>query len=317
MRPIDDVHIRRLDMSLLIVFDALLRSGRMSEVAREQGLTQSAVSHAVGRMREIFRDPLFVRNGSGVTPTPRARQLAEPIREAISAVRLAVRIGHGFDPAGSQRNFVIAAVDSLIAQVAPGLLRTLSAFAPGCRVSFVTLGLEALQEALAGGAVDLAVGAFGDGVPDTSQTDLYPETFLVVVRRGNPRVGDTLDLDLYCTLDHVLVSLSGNADGKVDAALTRLGRRRRVALVMPQFIPAFTTIAKSDAIMTAPSRVCRKLADLFDLRIFDPPLDVPGFRISVLRHRLSNGDPAVDWLETQVRQAMLPTAVPVGEEGAT
>ncbi len=297
-------------MSLLLVFDALLRSGKMSEVARELGITQSAVSHAVGRMREVFRDPLFVRNGSGVTPTPRARQLGEPIREALAAVRLAVRIGHGFDPARAERAFAIAAPDSIIAQIAPDLLRALAEEAPRCRVSFVTLSRDGAEAALAEGTIDLGVGFFGDGGGEGVVTELYGETFQVVVRRGNGRVGERLDLATYCALDHVLVSLSGDANGAVDTALAGLGLTRRVALVLPQFIPAFTTIAKSDALLTAPSRVCRKLADLFDLRVLPPPLEVPGFRMSILRHRLSGDDPAVGWLFGKVRASLVPAGAP-------
>ncbi|WP_099553289.1 LysR family transcriptional regulator [Hartmannibacter diazotrophicus] len=308
MRNIDNVHIRRLDMSLLVVFEALMRSGKMSAVADDLGLTQSAVSHAVGRMREIFRDPLFLRNGSGVTPTPRARQLADPISEALASIRLAIQIGHGFDPATSRRNFAIAAVDSAMTELAPELLTILADEAPSCCVTFMTMPMEAAIEAIATGAIDLAIGAFSKTrTPDgrTVPTALYKESFLVMARRGHPRIGDTLDLGLYCALDHILVSFTGDRHGAVDQVLGTIGAVRRIAMVMPQFIPAFAAVAKSDAILTAPLRVCRKLGDYFDLVAYPPPIQLPDFQMQILRHNLSMGDPAINWLEAHVRRSLL------------
>src|ERR1700736_982408 len=118
MDSIDDIHIRRLDLTLLIVFEKLLKARRMSAVAIEMGLTQSAVSHAVGRLRSVFDDPLFVRKGAGVEPTARAQLLGPPLAEALTSIRDAIQIGRHFDPETAIRQFTVAAPDTVVAKVA-------------------------------------------------------------------------------------------------------------------------------------------------------------------------------------------------------
>lgn len=290
-------------MTLLIVFDALMASGNMSAVARDLGLTQSAVSHAVGRLRQIFGDPLFVRRGAGVAPTPRSLELAEPIRDALAAVRRAVRIGQGFDPATSTRRFTISALDSLIAQVGAELLVTLTTLAPASRLVFRTLGRADAEAGVRDGEIDVAIGSFSPAAG--RQMLLYPERFLVAARRANPLIGETLDLDRYCALGHVLVSPAADSIGAVDPVLQRLGRSRRIVAVMPQFMPAFAAVAGSDAIITAPSRVCCKLASFMDLRVMEPPLEVPGFDLTILTSPQAADDPAIAWLTGRLQAILM------------
>lgn len=296
MKSIDDVHIRRLDMTLLLVFDGLMRTGKMSTVAAELGLTQSAVSHAVGRLRQVFGDPLFERRGAGVAPTARARQLSALIAEAVGAVREALRFGRTFDPGTAVRTFTIAALDSIIASVAPTILANLAGTAPHCRIIFRTFGRADAEAAVLRGTVDLALGVFPQPPPETFMTFAYAEDYLCAARRGHPALTELLDVDRYCALDHVLVSPSGEAYGTFDAALERIGRTRRIAAVMPQFMIAFAAVAKSDAIVTAPSRVCLELGSSFGLEVFAPPIAVPGFEVGLLRHQTGQEDPALTWL---------------------
>lgn len=296
MKSIDDIHIRRLDMTLLLVFDGLMRTGKMSAVAAELGLTQSAVSHAVGRLREIFGDPLFERRGAGVAPTARAHQLSALVAEAVAAVRAALRFGRTFDPGTASRTFTIAALDSIIASVAPTILANLAGTAPQCRIVFRTFGKSDAETAVVAGGVDLALGVFPQPPPETFMTFAYAESFLCAARRGHPLLTGSLDVERYCALDHVLVSPSGDTHGTVDAALERIGRTRRIAAVMPQFMIAFAAVAKSDAVVTAPSRVCLELGALFDLEVFPPPVTVPGFEVGLLRHQNGRDDPALSWV---------------------
>jgi DNA-binding transcriptional LysR family regulator len=136
MMSIDDIHIRRLDFTLLIVFERLMALGNMTAVASGMGLTQSAVSHAVARLRSVFDDPLFVRRGAGVEPTPRALLLRPALSSALAGIRDAIGIGSQFDPAQSRRRFCIAAPDTIVAAIAPAILGELGRNARACQVMF-------------------------------------------------------------------------------------------------------------------------------------------------------------------------------------
>ncbi|BBE73953.1 LysR family transcriptional regulator [Oharaeibacter diazotrophicus] len=304
MRTIDDAHIRRLDMTLLLVFEGLIRQGKMGAVGAELGLTQSAVSHAVGRLRAIFDDQLFVRRGAGVEPTRRAVELAEPIGRAIAAVRGALRVGRSFDPMSATRMFRVAAFDSAIAALAPRLIADLAAHAPGCTVTFRTLGKVETRRAVLDGTVDLAVGVDRLTVDGTVSRPLLEEGYMVAARAGHPAIGERLDLDTYCALGHVLVSPSGDPRGIVDDALAAIGRSRRVMVVMPQFVSALMAASRSDAIVTAPARACRRLGKLFDLEIHEPPLALPGFTLALLTRADAADDPALAWFGDRVAAAL-------------
>jgi DNA-binding transcriptional LysR family regulator len=304
MNSIDDIHIRRLDLTLLIVFEKLLKTRSMTAVADEMGLTQSAVSHAVGRLRSIFDDPLFVRNGAGVAPTARAVRLGAPLSEALATLRDAANIGRSFDPASAARRFAIAAPDTIVATLAETALAALANEAPRCQILFRVFSPESAMAAVADGEVDLAIGAFADPPREIVSVPLAHETFRVAARRDHPRLSGPLDLDAYCALDHLLVSHEAEPRGMVDAILAGLGRRRRVAAVMPQLLLAFAAASQSEAIVTAPVSACRYAASLFPLALHAPPIEIPGLALTLLRHREGMADPALAWLAGLATEAL-------------
>jgi DNA-binding transcriptional LysR family regulator len=179
MESIDNVHIRSLDLTLLIVFELVLKKRNMSAVAAEMELTQSAISHAVGRLRSVFDDPLFVRKGAGVEPTARAQLLGPPLAEALTSIRDAIQIGRHFDPETAARQFTIAAPDTVVAKVAQVVLAELAQTAPRCQIMFRTFSHESAAAAVVAGDVDLAVGVFLDEPTKTVSRPVAYETFRV------------------------------------------------------------------------------------------------------------------------------------------
>jgi DNA-binding transcriptional LysR family regulator len=310
MDSIDNVHIRRLDLTLLIVFEMLLKKRNMSAVAAEMGLTQSAVSHAVGRLRSVFDDPLFVRKGAGVEPTARALRLGPPLAEALTGIRDAVQIGRQFDPGTATRQFTVAAPDTVVAKIAQVVLAELAQTAPRCQIMFRAFSHESAAAAVVAGDVDLAVGVFLDTPKKTVSRSVAYETFRVVSRRDHPRITGTLDLDTYCLLDHLLVSHDRDARGTIDMVLGGLDRRRRIAAVMPQMLLAFAAASQSDAIITAPLSACLYAASLFPVTLHEPPMAIPGFELTLLRHRDGLADPAITWLAKLVTAAFSLSASP-------
>ena len=303
MSDISDTKLRRLDLTLLLVLDGALRHGKLTRVAKELGLTQPAISHALARLRDILGDPLFVRHVGGVRPTPRALALAEPVARAITLLRDTLRQGQEFDPATAAREFRVAALDFAVALLTPGFLARFGTMAPGCRVVFRALGREAAHAALKAGQIDLIIGLPDPGCPFLQRV-LLKEDFVVVARPGNPKVGRPFDLERYLQCDHVLVSAAGDARGSVDEALRRIGRTRRVAAVVPQFLIGFAAVAGSDMISTAPRRLAKRHAAAFGLKLYPVPFDLPGFEITLLRAPSTAVDAGLTWFENELAQVI-------------
>jgi len=301
MPDISDIELRRLDMTLLLVLDGALRHRKLTSVARQLGLTQPAISHALARLRDILGDPLFVRRANGVQPTPRALALALPVAQALGVLRDALQQGRCFDPSCATREFRVAALDYAISMLVPDFLAHFSVVAPGCRILFRSLGKDAAREALSGGSIDLIIG-----IPEPSrpflQRPLLTEDFVVVARPGNPHVSRKLDLDTYLKREHLLVSAAGDARGTVDEALRQIGKVRRVVAVVPQFLTGFSAVAGSDMISTVPRRLAKRYAAAFGLKQFEVPFALPGFEIAALRHENTAEDTGLAWFENELAQ---------------
>ncbi len=277
----------------------------MSRVAADLGVTQSAVSHAVERLRSIFEDRLFVRRGSGVEPTPRALLLGPSLGAAIADVRIAMAAGRAFDPGLSSRAFALAAPDTVVAALAPKVLATFAGSAPGCSVAFQVLPPHQATAAVADGRVDLAVGSAFDATAGTIGRPLSSDNFGVVARSGHPSLRDgVLDLDTYCRLDHLLVSSERNARGIVDDVLGGMGRERRLLGVMPHLMATFAAVSRSDAVITAPMSACRYAESLFAVAIHRPPFDLPALDLMLRWHRDGAADPGLKWFAEVVVSAL-------------
>jgi DNA-binding transcriptional LysR family regulator len=296
MQQLNDVQLRRLDLTLLIVFDEAIRSRRFGLVARKLGLTPSAISHAMVRLRDIFGDPLFQRRGNAVVPTPKAMSIAVPIRRVLDELRGVIGEGVTIDPARLERTFHIAALDYAITVLLPGALASFASTAPRTRFALVSLGRSDAIRGLDDGRLDLAIGVFAK-VPDGFRSvPLSQERFVVTCRRDHPVVSKQLNLDRFLALDHLLVSAAGDFEGAVDVALGRMGLKRRVVAALPQFLAALATVAGSDAAVTVPEGVARRYADRFGLAVLPPPLELPGFEVVALSGPASAFDPAIAWL---------------------
>ena len=298
---IDHTNIRRLDFSLLLIFDEILRRERTTAVAERLGLSQSAISHALARLRDIFGDPLFLRRSDGLTPTRRALELAPKIRDLMRLTQEAVSGSPSFDPASSQRVFRLAANDLAATLFGAPLLQRLEAEAPGARLTTrFAVGAEAL-DGLRRDEIDLAIGRFYDKPDSFSSSLLLQESFVVVARRDHPAIGASLDLETYVRLDHALVSFSGKLTGVADQALAARGLQRRVRVSVPMYLAAFAAVSSSDLIATVPARLASRFAADFRLRVLAAPLPIEGFPVSLVWYNSAKLDPGLDWLIARVR----------------
>lgn len=301
MSELSTSELRRLDLTLLLVFLGLVRHRKALDVAAELGLTQSAISQSLRRLRDIFADELFLRRPHGMEPTATALALEAPVAAAVDALRGALGAARAFDPATATGLVRVAALDAEQAVLVPPLAARLRSLAPGLTLSVLPLGRAAATDALSDGRADLALGYIWD-LPDAiSGEAVYEETFLVAGRPDILPDAPGIKLDSYCAADHVLISPGGDLRGVVDNQLEALGRSRRVVLGLPAFLPALAAVAATGSLVTLPARVAEAFASGFGLVTARPPIAVRTFPVSVFWHRRNETDPRTFWIRQQLR----------------
>lgn len=303
MSDFDALQLRRLDLTLLLVFEETMAHGKLSAAARRLGLTQSAISHALKRLRDIFGDPLFVRTPRGVRPTPRALALRAPLAEALRLIQGAVRPS-GFDPVTDDRLFRIAAPDYETALFAP----LLAIPGRGPRLVFRTLIRAEALTALELGDIDLLLGYTLDRAPAVDSETLYEEEYRVVARLGHPALEGALDGPRFAGFDHALVSPGGDIGGVVDKVLATAGLARRVAVAVPYFMAALAIVARTELIATVPRRFAEAHAARFGLGAIEPPMPIRRFPVRMMWARRLGADPGLSWLRARIAGAAVEMA---------
>jgi DNA-binding transcriptional LysR family regulator len=302
MSDFDINQIRRLDGALLLVFRELLRRRRATEVADRLGLSPSAISHALTRLRDLFGDPLFIRRPHGLEPTRRALELGPKVENLLQVASATLGQERAFDPAGTERRFVISAPEFVSAQIGAPLIDLFARDAPRAQFVLVSLNQAAAMEGLRRGEVDLAVGRFDQPLSlGLTSEPLFEDVYCVVARRGHPRIDGAIDLATYCEAGLVLaVSTAETSPG--EEVMPGRGAARVRAFV-PRWLTVLVMVATTDAIGSCPRRFAASQADTLGLQVLDTPFEDGPFRVSLVR-RADATDPALEWLEAQVRRAV-------------
>jgi DNA-binding transcriptional LysR family regulator len=308
------VHVGAFDLNLLLAFEALWIERHVTRAARRVGLTQSAMSHALARLRTQLEDPLFQPTPRGLQPTARAHALAPPLGEALELLRRAVTTPPPFSPAALRRTFTVATGDYGDLAVLPRLMARLSREAP-----LVQLVLRPMQaeggRGLLSGEHDLALGVMrpdGDGILGEV---LFDDRLVCLLRAGHPAARRPLTLERFVALSHVLVSPTGSGEAQVDVALRQRGLVRQLALRVPHFLSAPLVVATTDYICTLPERVAQAVAAANRLVVRPPPLPLPGFSFSQFWHTRNDDDAAHRWLRSLLRE-LAPTRREAKARGA-
>lgn len=297
------------DLNLLKVFDAVMAERGVSRAARRLGLTQSAVSNALARLRRSFGDELFVRTPAGMEPTALARGLAKPVTAALDQMRGALTSMAPFDPAGSSHRFIIGMADHAEFLFAPPLASCLAHEAPNARLTIRAVDRDRVLDMIDGDVVTLAIGVLPDAPPHMTRIVLMRQRLAVVMRTDHPAAAAPLDLDTYLAFDHVLVSAVGSEVGAVDRALAAIGRRRRLQLVASHLLAAAAMVAGDTLLCTLPERVAHALAAPFGLTVRPVPLDMPGSAATtMIWHRRHDSDGAHVWLRRRLAAIARPIA---------
>lgn len=292
------VDLLGVDLNLLVSLDALLEECNVTKAAERLRISQPALSAQLTRLRTLFEDPLLIpaETGRGMTPTARALELAKSLHEALKGVEAVVKLKPVFDPMQAERTFTIAASDYAIVVVGLPLLEKLRKIAgPRIRVSFRMPDPSGIAEPMTRGEIDLLIGIERMVPLMMKAKKLLTERFVLAQRKGHPRGTGPVDVDTYCSLQHVLVSTSSDSfHGFIDDYLAGLGRSRNVIVALQQYITAPALLSTTDYVCTLPRELVARFPDQLDA--FELPFVEEGFTLYMAWHPRVHRDPASEWL---------------------
>jgi DNA-binding transcriptional LysR family regulator len=317
---LNKIDLSRTDLNLLVLFRAVLEEGHVARAASRLNLTPSAVSHALGRMRRLLNDPLFLRTPTGVVPTARAKELAAPIAEILSRVEGVMQAAVPFDPATSSRRFVIGAPDAILASTMAPLLKYLETSAPRIDVGLVHLmptrypgraqqpwqeGLDKLERR----EIDLAMMPLKNLPQRFEARRLYDEDFVVAMRKGHV-FARAPSRAAFSASPHLMVSLDGDQYGFVDELMAKFGIERRVVLTVPTFMMALAHLSDCNLIAALPRRLVQLHAARFGLAYAELPFGRKPDPIRAIATKAAMKDAGIAWLMETTVAVVEPNRLP-------
>jgi DNA-binding transcriptional LysR family regulator len=306
-----------IDLNLLVALHALLEERHVTHAAARLGITQSAMSRALSRLRDLLDDPLFVRTAQGMVPTARAQELAEPLALGLGQVEAAIARRPPFDPATAKRTFRIGVFDYGEMALMPALVTRIMQIAPHVELASVALSREPFRD-LEGGKLDIALGLpshaarnLGIGMtewPGVYAQHLFDDRFVCLVRDGHPSIKRTLSLEAFAAATHAVISPFGRPGSFVDRLLAEQGFERRVVVNVSNFVTGPLLAASTDLLVTIPERVAKTFAPALALRVLPCPLELAALRMHQMWHERHQHDPGHAWFRGVVTQVLRPRA---------
>jgi DNA-binding transcriptional LysR family regulator len=298
MDRIAAVNLNALDLNLLRVFDAVLRRRSVTAAGEEVGLSQAGVSNALARLRKLCSDPLFVRSPRGMDPTPFAKTIAEPVRQALGLIESTLSRPAAFDAATTERTFRLHMSDIGEMVFLPRLLERLQRAAPGVHIETRSTPQAEIEQALASGELDLAVGFLpGLRAPVRSQP-LFRDAYVCMMRADHPSIGRTLPRKLFLEAAHALVSSIGAGHRVIEDTLLAHGLNRRIALRVPHFMVVPMILERTDLVVTVPERVASVFERMGRFKTLRPPVAIPRTDVRVHWHERYDQDAGNRWLRS-------------------
>ncbi|WP_059007391.1 LysR family transcriptional regulator [Streptomyces specialis] len=290
----------KLDLNLVIALDALLEEESVGGAADRLHLSSPAMSRTLARIRRALGDPVLVRSGRRMVPTPRALALRADVRRLVeSAQALFAPVGE-LDPTTLERTFTLLADDALLTAIGMRLLARVRAEAPGVSLRLLPEG-PGDSLLLREGTVDLEIGVITDHAPETRVEHLITDDNVGVVRRGHPLLSGAITPERYAAAEHVTASRRGRLHGPIDDLLAERGLRRRVVASVPSFAATLLVAAGTDLVGRTPRHLARTQIERLGLATFDIPLDLPRLSVSQAWHPRNEADPAHRWLRGRIR----------------
>jgi DNA-binding transcriptional LysR family regulator len=296
------MNIDTFDLNLLRAFNALIREGSTTAAGKKLGLTQSAMSRTLKRLREAFGDPLFVRTRHGMQPTDYAKLLIVPIEDALYAARTAIDLRPVFDPQTSKRSFHIVTTEIGAAFYFRELLPYLGQVAPGVGFVVKQMPREQYLEALELGLAELALGQLPAITGAFQIEHLYDLKLACLVRRQHPTIRNSITMEQFLSARHIEVTAPSGVDALVRRALGGRAARLDIALAVPSYLAVPYMLSECDMICVVPQTLCESFAEIWPVRTLPLPFKTPPIRIGQCWHSRSNKDAAHRWLRDVVTE---------------
>jgi DNA-binding transcriptional LysR family regulator len=297
------MELTKLDLNLLLVFHHLLILKRVSAVATQLGMSQPAVSSALGRLRSSLDDALFIRTQGGMTPTPYALQLAEPVAMALDTLQQALNVRGTFDPRTSIRNFTVALTDVGEMYFLPVLVDALATHAPGVTLQVVSVAQTALKEDMSTGKIDLAMGLLPQLQAGFFQQSLFKQKYVCLMRKKHPLAqSKSITVSSLFAAEHVRVLAAGTGHGRVDLALEKQKYKRKVRLTVPHYVALGDVLQHANLMAVVPERFALRIVKPFDLVMRDLPVKLEDSAIHQCWHGRLHRDPGHQWLRHLMRK---------------
>ena len=299
MKDINDINIRLVDSTILLVFLATMRHRKTTAVASEMRLTQPAVSHALKRLRNLFDDPLFLRRSHGLEPTALANTLEPKVLEIIRLVSETLKGSEEFNPITETTDLRIGAFDYELTNIIPKLVAKLAKVSPNINVhAFPIQNYEAIN-ALSYGKIDLSIGYFNFPIRGNNSyiaEKLYEEHYVLAARSGHKIFKGKLSLEKIANENHLLISPYGPIKNLVDQALDLQGLTINIKTIVPSLFTALSILEKSDLVVTLPKRIAKENMKKFGIKYSDLPIEGGSFQIHAVRHIRDLANPLHTWL---------------------
>jgi DNA-binding transcriptional LysR family regulator len=294
--------LRRFDLNLLPVFDALMEERSITRSAKKLSMSQPAVSHALSRLRQQLDDPLLVRSGDGMQPSPRAQQIHQQLHEALQQIERALAPQPRFDPAHSKREFSITTNDYVEALLLPHLLTRLQQQAPDIRLLIRHLATHQPLDDIESGLVDLAIG-LSENIPKRFRSQILMEDdYLCAVSNKHELVGKKLTLKNYSEVEHVLVAPASKRKALARELFPGQHKQPKIVANLPHFLAALHAASESNFIITGPARLLEKFQQPFNLHLMKAPFDLEPFQVQAVWHQFKEADLGLQWLRKQLEE---------------
>lgn len=298
--------LNHFDLNLLQVFEALVTEAHVTRAAERLFLSQSATSHALNRLRNQLNDPVLVRCGNGLQPTPRAKAMLPEVRDILRRLEHTLTQPQAFDPASSQRTFRLAVTDYFEAVVLPDMMPALEQEAPGIVIDLQMIGPQASLDALESGDTDLVIGLDSSATlpPYLIRQHWLREHPACIVGKAFSDIPATLNLQHYLQLPHVvMLDQTDSSTSGVDRWLAGQNQQRRHCAQMINYFAAARYVSNKRALLTLPSRMARLLSQWLPVRMVEGPAGLPSWDMSLVMHPLQAQDQGVLWLAERMQQA--------------
>jgi len=314
--PIDHAHIAKFDLNLLVAFDALMSERNVTRAAERIGISQSALSHNLGRLRTLLSDELFVRSARGIEPTPRAQELAETVSGLLCTIQSRLIEPEQFDPATDERSFALGMTDYIESLLMAPLLASVHRQAPHINFDIRSIDQSYPADLLDSGEITLAIGKVETGSELHKRRKLWSERYVVLTTPEKIGGSGTINLETFLSSPHAMIVARDGHCRLVDDALAQIGLKRHAAVTTPHFFTLPILVQQAQAIATVPASFARIWAPVFGLAISPMPLDVPPFDISIAWHSSSDRNAGHSWLRKQVLDVLDPIRVRLSQASA-